>query len=154
MAIPDLSKIEAAVQGVLEQESVELVDLKFVQEHGRMVLRFFLDKTGGITLDDCAYMSNRIGSMLDMTDLIPTAYTLEVSSPGVDRVLKREKDFLRFVGHRAKVRLKAPLEGRRNFMGYVKTLENGSVVLEAGEQTVTLPLTDIEEARLSPDLEI
>src|SRR3989338_4650369 len=100
----DIAKIEAVVEPILAQEAVELVDLQFGSEGGRRVLRFFVDKTGGIKLDDCEYLSHRIGAILDSADVIPGGYVLEVSSPGMDRVLKKERDFLRYVGHRAKVR--------------------------------------------------
>src|SRR5260221_530085 len=116
----DLAQIENAVQSVLDQEAVELVDVQYVHEGGKWVLRFFLDKTGGITLGDCEYLSNRIGATLDMTDLLPQSYVLEVSSPGVDRILKKEKDFKRFSGYRVQLWLKAPESGRRHFVGIIK----------------------------------
>lgn len=150
----DLAKIEGAVQAVLDQEAVELVDLQYVHEGGRRVLRFFVDKAGGIKLDDCEYLSNRIGALLDTTDLVQESYVLEVSSPGMDRVLKKERDFLRFVGHRAKVRLKIPENGQRNFKGFLQPMEGSLVVLQSGESTVKFALDRIEEARLDPDIEI
>src|SRR5262245_15369984 len=107
----DLALIEKAVQGVLDQEAVELVDLRYVHESGRWVLRFFLDKTGGVTLGDCEHLSNRIGAILDLTDLLPRSYVLEVSSPGIDRLLKRERDFKRFSGYRVQVWLSTPEAG-------------------------------------------
>lgn len=152
--VPDLRQIEAAVQNVLNQEAVELVDLRYLREGGRNVLRFYLDKTGGFSLGDCEYMSNRIGGILDVTDLIPYSYVLEISSPGVDRVLKKEKDFQRFLGHRVKIHLREPQEGRRNFSGYLKTFDNGWVTLEDGEQSARFSLEGIEEARLDPEIEI
>lgn len=154
MGMPDIPGIEAAVQSLLDQEAVELVDLRYLQEGGRWILRFYLDKAGGVTLDDCEYLSGRIGGLLDTTDLMPGRYALEVSSPGVDRVLKKERDFLRFMGHRAKVRLKDPREGRRKFAGYIKSYQGGAIVLEDGERTLSLPMADVEEARLDPELEV
>src|SRR5437016_1113302 len=106
-----LSAIEQAVTPLLDQEKAELVDLKFVQEGHRWVLKLFLDKPGGITLDDCAYFSDRIGSVLDESNAIGKSYVLEVSSPGIDRVVKKEKDFKRFAGQPVKVRLKLPQNG-------------------------------------------
>src|SRR5258707_14293425 len=102
----DLAKIESTVQDVLDQEAVELVDLQYVHEGGRWILRFFLDKTGGVNLGDCEYLSNRIGAMLEMTDIVPESYVLEVSSPGVDRLLKKERDFKKFTGYRVELWLK------------------------------------------------
>lgn len=154
--MPDLKRIEGAVQGVLDQEAVELVDLQCVQEGGRRVLRFYLDKEGGITLDDCEQLSHRIGAALDMEEgLLTGSYVLEVSSPGVDRVLKKERDFARFAGRRARVRLReADAGGRRNFSGLLRGVEAGAAVLESPEGTWSWPLERIEEARLVPELEI
>ena len=81
-------------------------------------------------------------------------YVLEVSSPGMDRVLKKERDFARFVGHRARVRLKAPEAGQRNFRGFIKPMEEGAVVLESGGNIVKFALDRIDEARLDPEIEI
>lgn len=150
----DVTKIETAVQAVLDQEAVELVDLQVVHEGGRRVLRFFVDKAGGIKLDDCEYLSNRIGALLETANVVQGSYVLEVSSPGVDRVLKKERDFLRFVGHRAKLRLKIAENGQRNFRGTLQPMEGEAVVLQSGESVVKFPLGRIEEARLDPDLEI
>ena len=83
---------------LLEQEAAELVDLKFAKEGPKWVLRVYLDRKGGVTLDDCAYLSERIGSLIDSSDAIQRAYVLEVSSPGLDRVIKKEMDFERFSG--------------------------------------------------------
>jgi ribosome maturation factor RimP len=150
----DLKRIEAAIEPLLVQEAAELVDLRYLRENGRWVLRFYIDKTGGITLDDCEQLSYRIGGLLDLQDLIPGSYTLEVSSPGLDRVLKREKDFAKYSGHRAKIRLKLPRDGQRQFRGYIKSASEGQVELENGDVTVKLPLADIDEARLDPEVKI
>lgn len=150
----DLSKIETAIQAVLEQEAVELVDVQFLHESGRRILRFYVDKAGGVKLDDCEYLSNRIGGLLDSENLVDGRYVLEVSSPGLDRVLKKERDFLRFAGHRAKVRLKTPENGQRNFRGYLKPMEGVQVVLESGGNSVKFGLDRIDEARLDPEIDI
>lgn len=150
----DIRRIEAEVERLLSQEAAELVDLRYLRENGRWVLRVFVDKHGGVTLEDCEYLSKRIGALLDGSEAVPHAYVLEVSSPGLDRVLKKEKDFERFSGHRARLTLRAPLAGRRNFAGYLRGLDAGQVVLEAGEQTLRLALADIEEARLDPEIRI
>lgn len=153
--IVDLARIETVVEPLLAQEAVELVDLRFLREGGRWVLRFYIDKQGGVSLDDCEYMSNRIGSLLDAReDLLPGAYNLEISSPGVDRILKKAKDFERFAGHRAKIRLKIPQAGQRHFRGYLKGLEGETVLLENGEVVSRFALEEIDEARLDPDVRI
>src|SRR6059058_1422820 len=110
-----IEQIEQLAGPVLQEHGAELVDLQFVHEHGQWVLRFFLDKEGGITLDDCATISDHIGRILDATDLIKPNYSLEVSSPGINRPLKKEADYRRFIGERVDVTLYAPLNGRRHF---------------------------------------
>ena len=152
MATVDLARVEACVLPVLDQEAVELVDLRFLPEGNRWILRFYVDKQGGVNLDDCEYLSNRIGAALDASEVVTHSYILEVSSPGLDRVLKRERDFLRFLGHRVKVQLKAPLEGRRKFVGYLKAFDGGEIVLEGGDLTARFPLAQVEEARLHPEI--
>ena len=116
--------------------------------------RIILDKPGGFKLDDCAYFSDRIGALLDTVDLVNEHYVLEVSSPGVNRILKKERDFLRFAGHRAKVRLKTPENGQRNFRGCLKPMEAGLVVLDSDGSLVRFPLDRIDEARLDPEIDI
>ncbi|MEE8425583.1 MAG: ribosome maturation factor RimP, partial [Elusimicrobiota bacterium] len=92
--------------------------------------------------------------VLDALDAVHYAYSLEVSSPGLDRVLKKENDFKRFAGHKVKLRLRAPLEGRRRFSGYLRGFEEGRVVLENGGKSLRFELDGIEEVRLDPDVRI
>lgn len=151
-----IPEIERAARGVLDPEGAELVDTEYRRENGRWVLRFFLDKAGGVTLDDCEYFSNRLGAALDAGNLIPHSYALEVSSPGVDRKLKTEKDFRRFSGHRIKLRLKSPAEnGQRHFSGVLRASEDGRLLLEQGSgDGLSFSIPEIEEARLHPEIEI
>src|SRR6185312_9129075 len=93
-----LEKVEELVAPALSQHEAELVDLQFVHEHGRWVLRFFVDKPDRITLDDCAVISEHVGRLLDGADIIPQTYSLEISSPGVNRPLRKESDFKKFIG--------------------------------------------------------
>ena len=150
----DLARIEEALQPVLSQEAVELVDLRYLQSGGGWVLRVFVDKHGGITLADCESLSKRIGGILDTTDAITHAYKLEVSSPGLNRIVKKEKDFIRFSGHRIKIKLKIAQEGRRRFSGFLKGIEAGKVLIENDGEAVSLDLSSIDEARLDPDVKV
>lgn len=150
----DLSKVEQLLAPMLEQENAELVDLKFVQEGHRWVLKVFLDKSGGITLDDCAYFSDRIGSLLDEKDIITKSYVLEISSPGINRVIKKESDFKRFSGQAVKLTSKIPQEGQRHFKGKILGFEDGQVLIEAGGKTHRFPLSQIDEARLDSEVDI
>jgi ribosome maturation factor RimP len=102
----------------------------------------------GMGVEDCAVVSRQISAILDVEDPIETAYTLEVSSPGIDRPLMKPADYARFAGHVAKVELKYAREGRRRYTGTIKALESEAVVLDTEEGSVSLPLAEIERAKL------
>ena len=155
MANIDLAGIETLVLPVLDVEGVELVDLRYLQEGGRWVLRFYLDKPGGVTLGDCERLSRKIESFLDMEDVISASYALEVSSPGIYRVIKNEPDFERFAGEKVKIRMHTAVEGQRKFKGVLKGASAGKVRVSLVEdREVVLDIGDIEEARLDPDVKI
>lgn len=144
----DAQELETILSPLVEQEGGELVDLQWRREGGRWVLRLFLDKKGGITLDDCEYFSNRVGAALDERDAIEQSYTLEVSSPGLDRVIKKDADFARFAGKPVKLKLKFPENGSRRFSGILKGLIEGKVALQIGPDTKAFDRPAIEEVRL------
>jgi ribosome maturation factor RimP len=106
---------------------------------------------GGIGIDDCARVSREVSALLDVEDPIATAYTLEVSSPGSDRVLRTRKHFDRFAGARVHVELKAPREGRRRYTGTLKSVSDAGIELEVDRQPVSVPFDEIEKARLAPE---
>ncbi len=150
-----VEEVERLVAPILDKQKMELVDTQFLHEHGRWVLRLFLDKEGGVTLDDCAQMSDRLGRMLDATSVISQSYSLEVSSPGLNRPLRKEHDFRRFLGQRADITIFAPLDGRRHFRGIIHGVEEGNVVIQdVTEQLFSLPLSGIAKARLDPEITI
>ncbi|MFS8571601.1 MAG: ribosome maturation factor RimP [Clostridia bacterium] len=130
------------------QQGVEVVDVEYVKERGEYFLRVYIDKPGGVTLDDCEAFSVVLGERLDEVDPIPNSYSLEISSPGIERPLKKEADFERFAGRRVAVRTYAPLDGRKNWKGVLHGLSDGHVVLEVDGQRVTIPLTSIAKAHL------
>lgn len=115
-----MSKVETQVESlmteILQDTSFELVDVEYVKERD-WYLRVFVDKAGGIDLDDCQNISERLSAKLDAADIIGGAYILEVSSPGIDRVLKKDKDFVREAGKRVDVTLYAPLNGQKLIVG-------------------------------------
>lgn len=150
--MPDLRQIEKDLEALLATDAMELVDMHYRNEGGRWVLRLFIDKAGGVNLDDCQAVSDKVGAFLDASDVMTHHYTLEVSSPGVDRVLKKDKDFERFTGHRVALRLRAPLEGRRRYQGFLKGLEGQTLVLENDGAVVRLERAGVEEARLDPEI--
>ena len=116
-----MSKIETQVENfmaeILEDTDYELVDVEYVKEGRDWFLRVFADKAGGIDLDDCQKLSEKLSAKLDAADIIGGAYILEVSSPGIDRILKRDKDFVREAGKVVDVTLYAPLDGKKFFVG-------------------------------------
>jgi ribosome maturation factor RimP len=153
----DLDKINAVIAPVVEGQAYELVETEWKHEAGRWVLRVFIDRRAGaadpnVSLDDCANVSRELSAVLDVSDVVPAAYTLEVSSPGLDRPLKKESDFRRFVGHKARIRTRHPVGqgevARRNFSGRLVAVESGRVRIDVGDQTFDLPVDDVEKANL------
>ena len=142
-------RIEALVEALLKAEGLELVDLEFRKEARGWVLRVFMDKPGGVTLDDCSDLSREIGDQIEGNDLNPHSYTLEVSSPGLERPLKKEKDFLRSVGKMIQLSTKGPLEGQTFFKGILLDYRvSGALVLAETKKTWEIPVDQINKARL------
>lgn len=127
---------------------LEVVDVEYRREGGGWVLRVFIDKPGGVTLDDCQAVSHALGQRLDEADPIPNRYSLEVSSPGIERPLKRPADFERFAGLRVQIRTFAPLDGRRNFKGELVGLVEGAVVVRTDTGQVAIPQDMVARANL------
>jgi ribosome maturation factor RimP len=137
--------VEPAVSGL----GFELVDVQ-ASNSGRL-LRFFIDKPGGITVDDCATVSRHLTRVLAVEGI--DYERLEVSSPGLDRALRKGADFARFTGRKAEVRMRTPdASGRRRFVGVLRGAEAGRVQMELDGQTVALELENVERARLVPEL--
>ncbi len=124
----------------------ELVDMERSAQ-GRM-MRIFIDKPGGINLDDCAKVSNHLSRVLTVEN-VPYE-RLEVSSPGLDRPLRQERDFLRFAGQKARVKLRVPVDGQRNFVGVLGKAQAGKVAIEVEGKTVVFELANLDKARLVP----
>lgn len=142
--------ITEMAEELAEPLQLEIVDIEYRREPNGRVLRVFIDKPGGITLDDCQDMSRALSERLDETDPIDEAYSLEVSSPGLERPLKRPRDFERFAGETVHVRTYGPLDGRRNFKGELVGLKDEHVVvtLEDGSGDVSIPMEQVARARL------
>lgn len=116
----------------------------------RGLLRLYIDRDGGVTLDDCQRVSEQIGAFLDVEDPLPGSYVLEVSSPGFDRRLRTREHFERFSGEHARIELRDALNGRRNFSGKLAGIQGNEVLIEADGETWRLPLDEIAVARLAP----
>jgi ribosome maturation factor RimP len=141
--------LEKVVEPALAGMGYELVDAQ-ASNRGRL-LRLFIDKPGGVTLDDCAAASRHLSRLLAVEGI--DYETLEVSSPGLDRPLRKEADFARFAGQRAEIRMRTPdASGRRRFAGVLRGAEGGQVSMEVDGQNVALALDDVDKAKLVPEL--
>ena len=141
-------RVEEIADSLLKDEGLELVDLEYRREGRRWVLRLFIDKEGGVTVEDCATVSRELADILDAKDAIPEAYVLEVSSPGLNRRVRKRRDFSRFAGRKVEVRLAALQDGRRKIVGTIIGVEGEAVVVAAPEATYTIALEDIARATL------
>jgi ribosome maturation factor RimP len=150
----DINKVSEVSQPVVEGQGYELVDVEWKHENGQWVLRVFIDRREGaadphVSLEDCVNVSHELSAVLDVSEVIAPAYSLEVSSPGLNRPLKKEADFRRFVGQNAKIRTKHPVgETRRNFAGKLVAVDAGKVRIDVGDQVCEVPVDDVEKANL------
>src|ERR1700690_1083707 len=144
------SKIEEIAHRVADSEGMELVEVEVKGGGVHRFVRISIDKPDGVTHGDCELISQQVGTILDVEDVVPGGrYTLEVSSPGVERKLLKPQDYQRFQGKKAKISLRDPVEGRRNWEGMLAGLAEGSVVLETEPgKTRTFPLDQIQKANL------
>mgnify|MGYP001598234759 CR=1 FL=1 len=141
-------KITSLALPVLEERGLELVSLEYRKEGSGWVLRLFIDRSGGVTLDDCADISRAVEALLDADDIIPHEYNLEVSSPGLNRPLKKDADFRRFIGKQARVKTFEVIDGSRNFKGRIEGCEDGVAALNVDGIVHHIPLKKIAKANL------
>ena len=142
--------LENLLAPVVAAQGCELWGLEF-SIHGRhSLLRVYIDSPVGVTLEDCERISRQISAVMDVEDPITSAYTLEVSSPGLDRQLYTPAQFTRYIGHRIAVRLRAPYQGRRRFNGLLNGLEDGDLVIQVDDTEYLLPLESIDKANVVP----
>ena len=140
----------------IEALGFDVVDIEFAQAGRGGVLRIFIDRRAqdsglGITVDDCASVSHAVSQVLETQDPIKGHYTLEVSSPGFDRILRTRAHFQRFIGERIFAELKLPIDGRRRYVGRLKSIEGDAIVMEVDGKAHRLPLERIQKARLRPE---
>ncbi|MFI5362327.1 MAG: ribosome maturation factor RimP [Elusimicrobiota bacterium] len=144
----EAKELEALIAPLVEQEGGEIVDLQWRREGHQWVLRLFVDKPAGVTLDDCAHFSDRVGAFLDEKNAIEQSYVLEISSPGLDRIIKKDEDFKRFAGKAVKVRIKIADNGQRRFSGILMGIQEGAVAVQVGETLKRFDRKNIDEVRL------
>jgi ribosome maturation factor RimP len=146
--LPIAEQVAGLVEPALEHMGFELVEVEYLLGHGKWVLRLYIDREGGVTLDDCARVSREIGDLIDVKDIIVHKYVLEVSSPGLDRPLKKEKDFEHAIGKKIKVKTVTSVKGRRNYTGYLRNFQKGILYMELENGLVHLPWREVEKANL------
>jgi len=132
----------------------ELWGLELLSPNRRPTLRLFIEAESGVTVDNCATVSRHVGGVLDVEDPITGEYTLEVSSPGIDRLLFKPEQYLLYVGEPIEVKLRFPFEGRRRFRGWLMGLESDDVVVRVDDHDYLLPLKQIDRARVQPRLDV
>jgi len=149
MTVTLRERLIALIEPVLGRLGYELVELEYAAGRSQAVVRLFIDKPEGITVDDCERVSRDTAALLDVEDPIPTAYTLEVSSPGFDRLLRTPAHFERFVGSRVFVELKVPRAGRKRYTGVLQAAGAKGIELEVDRQKVEIAFEEIGKARLT-----
>lgn len=145
------SKAEALVLPILEDNQFELVDVEYVKEGSNWYLRYYIDKEGGINILDCELVSRALSELLDKDDFLPEAYTLEVSSPGLGRPLKKEKDFKRSLGKEVELRTYKAVNHEKEFYGELKAYDEMTITIENETGEMTFEKKDVALIRLAFD---
>ncbi len=159
----EIERVQQIAERVAASSGLELVEVEFRGGGKSRMLRIFIDKPGGVTHEDCANLSREVSTILDVEDVVPGSYLLEVSSPGLDRKLSRPADFERFTGSRVKIMTREPVNGNRHFDGRLQSFQEGRLTLDltvpkkksqpAGTpQLLELTLDNVEKANLVPEL--
>jgi len=144
-----ITAVENFARPVLDDMGLELVEVQFRRESAGWLLRLFIDREDGVNVDDCASVSRQISAYLEVEDLIEHAYSLEVSSPGLERPLKKKEDFVRFTGRKARIKLKEPIDGQRVFFGLLGAVDENTITLLVDGQQMKIDLDVVARARLS-----
>lgn len=144
-----VKKVKEVLMPILIEEGLELVDIEFKPSGKRWLLRVYIEKDGGVTISDCERVSRELGTILDVEDLIEHPYTLEVSSPGLTRPLKKIDDFKRNKGRLCRIITRRPFDDRHEFTGEIVAITDDKITISRGElDVVTIPISDIKKAKL------
>jgi len=144
--------VRKVTEPIIEAFGMELLKVEMLTKRKGKILRLYIDKEGGVSLNDCIKISRQINPVLDIENVIPGSYTLEVSSPGMDRPLTKEKDFLKYKGKKARIQIKEPIENRRNFQGKIVDVKEKVLVFGIEEgKIIEIPLFLIIKANLIPE---
>ena len=141
-------KVSAIAKPIVEEEGCSLWDVEYVREAGSWYLRIYIDKVGGVDIEDCERISRRLDPVLDEADPIPDSYVFEVGSAGIERELKRPGDFEAFLGSDVEVRLYQPVNGQKSFVGTLRSYDNGTTTIEIGGKTLSFNKTQTAQVRL------
>ena len=144
----DITDLGAALSPVVGDHGMEIVDLEYRTERSGWVLRLFVDRPGGVTVEDCARVSRDCSVVLDAEQLINRRYRLEVSSPGIERRLRKQEHFEKQVGQRVHVLFREPIDGRRQVTGKLTEVREDAITVEAQDDTVTVGLAHVKRAKL------
>ena len=144
-------KTEELIVPILDAKGFELVDVEYVKEGQDYFLRAYIDKPGGITIDDCVAVSREMNVLLDELDYVDGAYTFEVSSPGLGRPLKKPRDYERSMGEEVEIRTYKAMDGSKEFYGIVKAFDDATVTIQSEEEEITFNKSDIALIRLAFD---
>ncbi len=142
------TQAEHLVREVVENEGCELIHIEFKPRGTSSKLRIYIDKAGGVNLEECQRVSQHVGVVLDVEDLVSHPYVLEVSSPGIERPLFKETDYQHFAGRQIRLTTVHKIQGRRTFNGFIQKTSGGMVHLECSQETVSIPLKKISKANL------
>ena len=144
-------KTEELILPILDEKGFELVDVEYVKEGQDYFLRAYIDKPGGITIDDCVAVSREMNVLLDELDYVDGAYTFEVSSPGLGRPLKKPRDYERSMGEEVEIRTYKAMDGSKEFYGILKAYDDATVTIQSEEEEITFNKSDIALIRLAFD---
>jgi ribosome maturation factor RimP len=147
------ARIREIAERICDSAGLELVDLEYRREGSRWMLRLFIDKPGGVNHADCGEVSGQVDAQIEVEDLIPHSFTLEVSSPGLDRALTTEADFVRFTGRRAHLTTHQPVGGQRRFQGRLEGFDDGKVLLRTDDgKQQAFRLDEVARAKLEIEI--
>ncbi len=149
-----IESVERLAKPIVEEFGLELVEAEFATERGHKVLRLYIERPeGSVTLDDCVAVSREFGTALDVEDIVPGRYSLEVSSPGLDRPLKRPEDYKKAVGKRIKIKTTEPIDGRRNFKATLDAFDGKVLfIVDSEGRRFEIELAAVEKARLEIEI--
>jgi ribosome maturation factor RimP len=144
-----IERVREIAEPLCASEGIELVHIEYRRESTGVILRIFIDRPGGVTLDDCTDISRQLDDLLDIHIEEMPPYRLEVSSPGIDRPLVKKEDYEQFKGQKARIKTVKPLNGQKNFKGILQGISGGNIKLEVDGKTVSIPLDDILKGNLA-----